>query len=155
MFILLFASGLSYGQIHLKKSNLSSAGGSTENGTTHIIYSVGEVAVQENTQGNTHLSEGFIGPDIITAVGIEDYTELTGIFTYPNPVETFLNIELPENKDYEIYLYNLNGQQLLKTKTSGLKNKQLNLSAYPSTIYMLIIIDRKMKKTKIIKIEKS
>lgn len=143
-----------YGQVDIKKSGLSSGGGSATVGNMQVIYTVGEVAVQENTQGNDHLSEGFIGTDILTAVDIEDYTELNGIAIYPNPVDTYLQIELPVEQDYEIYLFDLNGKQILQTGIDGNRYKQLNLSDLKTAVYMLIVVDRKNQKRKIIKIQK-
>ena len=144
-----------YGQVNIKKSNVSTGGGSATVGNTTLTYAIGEVSVREDTQGNTHLSEGFIGPDILTAVGIENYGELTGIEVYPNPVDTYLNLELPDTARYEIYLYELTGQQLLSVDTADDTRLQLNLSLYPPAVYMLMVVDRNNKKSKIIKIQKN
>jgi len=151
----LLACSLSYGQVNMKKSGISTGGGSATAGNTTLTYAIGEVAVQENTQGNIHISEGFIGPDILSAVGIEDYTELSGVAVYPNPVETYLQIELPAEQDYEIYLFDLNGKQILQTGTNGSSTKQLNLEHLQTAVYMLIVVDRKNQKQKILKIQKN
>ena len=157
IFFILVSLGVlaGYGQVDIKKSGLSTGGGSATVGNTTLTYAVGEVAVQENTQGNIHLSEGFIGPDILSAVGIEDYTELTGIAIYPNPVDTYLNLELPAEQDYEIYLFDINGKQILQTGTNGSNTKQLDLSHLQTAVYMLIVVDRNARKQKIIKIQKN
>ena len=154
LFLFLLTLTLGYGQVNIKKNSISTAGGSATVGNTSLTYAIGEVAVQENTQGNIHLSEGFIGPDIISAVGIEDYGELSGIGVYPNPVDTYLNIELSSAIDYEIYLYDINGKQLLYTGSTGETRKQLDFSTYKRAVYMLIVVDRKNHKRKIIKIQK-
>jgi len=151
----LLACSLSYGQVNIKKSSISIGGGSATAGNTTLTFAIGEVAVQENTQGNIHISEGFIGPDILSAVGIEDYTALNGTGIYPNPVDTYLQIELPAKQNYEIYLFDLNGKQILGSETDGDNQKQLNLSHLPVATYVLIIVDRKNKQRKIIKIQKN
>ena len=152
--LFLLSLSMSYGQVNIKKNSISTAGGSATVGNTSLTYAIGEVAMQENTQGNTHLSEGFIGPDILAAVGIEDYGELSGIGVYPNPVDSYLNIELSSAIDYEIYLYDISGKQLLNTVSTGNTRKQLDFSTYKRAVYMLIVVDRKNHKRKIIKIQK-
>jgi len=151
--ILLLLSYFSFGQTAIKKSNVSSGGGSQTNASTTVIYTIGEIAVQENINGNIHLSEGFIGPDIITVLGIENYTELQDISVYPNPVNDLLNIQLPENKNYEIHLFDLSGKELLFLQNDENK-QQLNLSDLPSSVYVLLVIDRKNNQSKMIKIQK-
>ena len=153
LFIILLVSCFVFGQTSLKKSAISTAGGSHTNGNTTLIFTIGEIAVQEQTQGNIHLSEGFIGHDIQVLTGIEYYSELQGINVYPNPVLTDLYIELPNNQNYEIRLFDITGKELIR-KQSLDKNKSLNLSALPANVYMLVIIDRIHRQIKSIKIQK-
>ena len=113
--LVLLTISFSFGQTTIKKSSISSGGGIVTQGNTTVLYTIGEVTVQENTVGTVHLSEGFIGPDMAALLDIEDYTQLQGINAYPNPVQTDLNISLPEYNNYELYLYDLNGKQLIST----------------------------------------
>ena len=145
---------LSFGQTAIKKENISTDGGSQTNGTTTVVYTVGEIAIQENSNGTIHLSEGFIGPDIITALKIDNYTGLQGVNIYPNPVQTDLNISLPEYQNYEIYLYDLNGKQLINTIIEDDNQTKLDLSTQKTGVYMLIVIDRNQQKRGIYKIQK-
>ena len=144
----------SYGQTEIKKSAISTAGGSHTNGTTTVISAIGEVAVQENNQGNIRLSEGFIGPDILTALGLENYDELNGLNIYPNPVDTRLFIEFPVVQDYEVYLYDLSGKQLIFSKINAKSKGEIDLTGYKTAVYMLIVVDVKNMKRKIVKINK-
>jgi len=68
--ILFLLTGFTYGQMQIKKSSISTGGGSASAGTTTVISAIGEVAVQENTQGTVHISEGFIGADIAVVLGV-------------------------------------------------------------------------------------
>lgn len=152
-FLALFVYVMGYSQIDVKKSSISTGGGSTTVGTTQIIYSIGEVAVQEHTQGTTHLSEGFIGPDLAEALGITDYGILSGISVYPNPVTNRFNISLPQSGSYEFYLYDLQGKQIFFRQVNDTQ-QNFDISRLTAAGYLLIVIDRenKLKKTfKIIK----
>jgi hypothetical protein len=150
--VLLFIT-LGFGQTTIKKSSISSGGGSATVGNTSVVYTIGEIAVQENTVGSVHLSEGFIGPDI-AVLGIEDYGQLQGVNIYPNPVETDLNISLPEYNNYELYLYDLNGKQLINTTITDENQTIMDLSVQKTGMYLLIIVDRKNKKNATYKVQK-
>ena len=125
----------------LYKTSFAPAGGSGSDGTQKIIYTTGEIFVKENTVGNTHLSEGFIGPDLAHQMGIEHYGLLKGVVLYPNPVSDRLHIRLPENKSYEIYLYDITGKELIHKKIQG-KKTVLDLHDYLPGNYLLVVIDR-------------
>jgi len=151
-FIAIFVFSLGFAQTTIKKSNISTDGGSYTVGTTQVVYTVGEVAVQENTAGTSLVSEGFIGPDIVQALGVADYTELQNISVYPIPVDTDLNIELPNHIDYKVYLYDLNGKQLVHFNINN--SYTIDMSDYTAGVYLLIIIDEQHKSMKQIKVEK-
>jgi len=144
----------SFGQTTIKKSSISSGGGIVTQGNTTVLYTVGEVVVQEQTVGNTHLSEGFIGPDMAALLGIEDYTQLDGVKAYPNPVQNNLNINLSDYNNYEIHLFDLNGKELLTVNIEDDIETQLNLSQFRTGMYIMTIIDKENKKASTIKIQK-
>jgi hypothetical protein len=143
---------LGFGQTAIKKSSVSSGGGVATQGTLSMVYTVGELAIQENTVGTVHLSEGFIGPDIIAAMGVEDYTQLDGVNVYPNPVKTNVNIELPDYNNYEIRVFDLTGKELMLVNIEDDNRTRLNLSQLKSGMYLLSIIDREHKLSRIIKL---
>ena len=151
--LVFFLYTIGFSQTIIKKSSISTGGGSATVGTTQVIYSIGEVAVQENTQGTTYVSEGFIGPDISQTLGITDYDTLTGISVYPNPVTDRFNIGLPQSGNYEIYLYNLQGKQILFRLSQDIK-ESIDISRLTSAGYLLVVIDRENKLKKIVKIIK-
>ena len=155
--LLIAISSITFGfsQTELRKSSLSTGGGSASVGTTQVIFTVGEVAIQENTQGNTHVSEGFIGPDIATLVGIQDYGTLQGVQVFPNPVKDNVQINLPEDNAYEIRLFDLNGKELWIKQVENVEQTQYDLSRLQTGTYLLVIIDRKHKLSRIVKLQKS
>ncbi len=142
-----------YGQTTVKKSSISTSGGSYTNTNTTLLFTVGEIVIQEKTTGNIHISEGFIGPDINGVTGIEDYDELYGLHVYPNPVQTDLQIQLPANGTYEVHLFDLTGKELINRKINDM-TMTLNLSRLPASVYLLVIIDRLHQQVKTLKIQK-
>ncbi len=141
-------------QIELKKTSLAPFGGSSESGNLSIVHIAGEIANKENNQGNYHLSEGFIGPDLTRLLGLNDYEILSGIKVFPVPVSNVLNVQLGQSGTYEIYLFDLTGKQLSQTQTNE-KQITLEMSHLPAANYILMVIDRKNKTYKYIKIQKN
>jgi len=144
-----------FGQTAIKKSSLSTGGGSHTVGNTTLTYAVGEVAVQENSAGGILLSEGFIGPDIINATGINDYGQLQNVSVFPNPVINDLHLVLPQAKDYEIFIFDLTGKEVMHRNDSFDTDNLINLSEFKTGVYMLIVIDRENKQQATFKITKT
>ncbi len=140
-------------QTAVKKSSISTGGGSHTNGNMQIIYAIGETAISEIDQGTKHLSEGFVGPDILTALGVEDYSEINGLQYYPNPVENNLNFKLPDNDNYEIYVFDMTGKALMQQKINQ-DSSRINMQNLPVANYLVIVINKQNKTKKIIKIQK-
>ena len=140
-------------QVEVRKNSLSTGGGSSNVGTTHLVFTIGEIAVQENTQSSIHVSEGFIGPDIAQLLGIEDYASLEGVHIFPNPVKSTLNVNIPNQEgNYSVYLFDLQGKILMSKSVDS--DFQLNMSTYPTAVYLLSIIDNQQKRKSIIKVQK-
>ena len=152
---LLLLTCITYGQTQIKKSAVSTGGGSATTGTVTVISAIGEVAVQEQSQGNIHISEGFIGPDIAIALGIQDYGILQGISVFPNPVQDNLSLQMQNTGNYEIFLYDINGKQLLHKQITAENQAVYNLANYAPATYLLIVIDRKNHLSKQFKIIKN
>jgi len=153
--IILFLLNISigYGQVNIKKSSVSTVGGSATVGSTSLTYAIGEVAVQENTQGNTHLSEGFIGPDILQALGVEEFSELQGVKIYPNPVADYIHIDLSQSGNYRMYLFDLNGKLINDYQTVE-DTYDINVENLQAAVYLLIIVDNEHKLKSMLKIQK-
>jgi len=152
--IILILTGISgFAQTDIRKSSISSGGGSVKVGSMQVVYAVGEVAVQENTQSNIHISEGFIGKDIGVALGVEDFGIMTGVKVYPIPVSDLLNISLSENGNYEYFITNISGEKLVE-KTGNELSKKIDLTGLPSGVYLLTIVERGHKKVVSVKIVK-
>ena len=145
---------LSFSQVELKKTSLSSGGGVASSGSLYMVYAIGEVGVQEADAGNIHLSEGFVGPDMTYLLGVEDYGQLEGLQIYPNPVKDKLNIQLPETGNYEVYLFDLTGKQLWQNNIENNSYFSYQMRDYKPGIYLLTVVDRENKKSLTFKVQK-
>jgi hypothetical protein len=143
--LFLFITGLSSGQT-LRKSSLSTGGGSGESSGMYLVYAIGEIGVREASAGNLYLSEGFIGPDLYAIMGVEDYETLGGISLYPNPVKTDLHVKLPYTGDFEIRIYDLGGKEVFETVAENKNSFTVNVSSYSPGTYIIGIADRSNKK---------
>ena len=152
--ILIFLSTLTcFSQVKIKRSSLSPGGGVYTSGNITLVSSVGELKTIEKSNGNIHLSEGFINPNILVALKIEDYDELTGIRIYPNPVKDDLHIEFSKNDTYELHLFDVTGKEIFVKPENGLRSV-INMSGYPAGIYILSVVDRNNKRVKTFKFRK-
>ena len=128
-------------QTQIRKSSLSSGGGSSHVGNTTVIYALGEVAVAESTQGTTHVSEGFVGPDIAALMGVENYTNLTSVQVYPNPATNELHIAFGRTGNYRVSLFDASGKQIYTQTVSGEDSLILPVSSLATGIYFVGIVD--------------
>ena len=151
-FITIFAISISFGQTAVKKNNISSGGGVATNGNVTVLSTVGEVVIKENTQGTIHISEGFISPNIMTSLGVNEYSQLHGVNAFPNPTVKYVDVNIKDNKQVEVQLINENGQLLIQEKGNAFR---LNLEKYKTGIYLLIVKDTKTKQVVTYKIIKA
>ena len=135
--LLLSISG--FGQTVITKSNISSGGGTATAGTTRIIYTVGEVAVNETTQGTVHISEGFINSEFVNETGLSDYRQNElNVSVFPNPAKDFVNVKFPDTKSYEIDLYSADGK-IITTYTTNSTIEQIPVNNLSSGEYLMIV----------------
>jgi len=142
-----------FGQVKIKRSSLSPGGGISKSGSITLVSSVGELKTEEKDNGNTHLSEGFINPDIMVALKVEDYEELSGIKMYPNPVKDNLYVKFSTGEAYELHLFDVSGNEIF-IKPDNVSKAVINMTGYPTGIYILGVVDRKNKKVKTFKFRK-
>ncbi|MFK5878289.1 MAG: hemagglutinin protein [Flavobacteriaceae bacterium] len=80
---LLLIGNLLYSQ-SISKSSIDSGGGTSSNGGVQIMYTIGEVNVQELSAGNIQASEGFINPEIQLAIKLNPTVFLQGASINPS-----------------------------------------------------------------------
>jgi len=81
-------------------------------------------------------------PNFISLLQIENYGLLKKAQAFPLAVNDYLNIDLSEYGDYEIYLFDINGQKILKRKIHNDIQSSFDLNNLRSGAYILYIIDR-------------
>ncbi len=145
----------SFGQTRIKKDNISSSGKTIQNNNKSLVYTVGEVAVKENTVNRKNLSEGFISPDIFSNADYETFGILQSVQIYPNPVKNILHLEFHYISDFNINFYDLNGKLLWQKNLKDDNHIAINLKNYNPGIYILVITDNIQKKLLMTKIEKT
>jgi len=151
--ILFFISLTTFSQTAIKKSSIDSGGASVTNGNTTIIYTVGEVVIQEETVGNIHLSEGFIGKDIQKVLGVSNFELFNEFKIYPNPTSDYVNIIFNKSSNYEISITDLNGRKINQFKSKKCSNT-IDVSSLSTGIYLIVLKDIETNKYNTIKLIK-
>lgn len=153
IFIFIWVS-VSFGQTQLRKTCVSSGGGSFVNAGVYMIYAVGEISNREINFNSTLLSEGFIGPDFATLLDINDYEVMHNVNVFPNPVKDNLQVKLSSIDDYKIYLFSLNGKFIFENDIINENQASYHLKDLRAGVYMLVIISNLQKKSVTIKLQK-
>ena len=143
--LILFISLAGFSQTAIEKSTIDSGGATTTNGTLTIVYTIGEVAVQENTNGTIHISEGFIGTDTMSSLGLGDYTQLAGVQLYPNPATDFVNLRFSKEANYEIYIYDLLGKEVNTYQVNNSNTQRIALGQLPNAVYLVLVKNENTK----------
>ena len=152
--IALFTSIISFSQTAIQQSSISNGGASTTNGTLSIFYSIGEVAVNETSSGNIHISEGFVSSETLNVLGVINYFPIDNIQIYPNPTIDFVNINFGELDMYTISIFNNLGKELKTIKTNK-AIEQVSFENYESGVYIILIRNSQKQLYKTFKLIKS
>ena len=125
------------------------AGGTASGNGGSVTYTVGQIAVQTNSDGTVSISEGVQQPYEISVVGVDDYPGITlNAVLFPNPTQgnvqlTIVNLQF----EGEVKVFDSNGKFLLSKKIEG-ENTALDLSPYaPATYYVNVYSGKKMLKS--------
>jgi len=134
------------------KTSWAPDGGSARTGNTVIQYTMGEVFVREAGTA-THLSEGFIGPDMEAFLRMTEMPPVEGLHIYPNPVKDYLQLRFDRQAYYQVRIYDLSGKKLMETEVNG-RRLQLDLRPLQSGYYLLIVTQPDENRFSSIKIQK-
>tara|TARA_B110000003_G_C16532195_1_gene489344 strand:+ start:163 stop:627 length:465 start_codon:yes stop_codon:yes gene_type:complete len=135
LLILLFFPMIGFGQI-LSPSVIGSAGASFNNSTFSTDLTVGEVTI-ETFNNITILTQGF--HQVIEDINIDIVNLNLNIKVYPNPTSNFLIIELEQNVNADLFVYDINGKLVIKDKLNKEQQKQLDFSFLNQGNYLLHI----------------
>ena len=143
--LILLTSLTAISQTAIEKSTIDSGGATTTNGTLTMVYTIGEVAVQENTNGTVHISEGFIGTDTMSSLGLDAYTPLAGVQLFPNPATDFVNLRFSKVANYEINIYDLLGKEVTTYQVSNSDTQRIALGQLPNAVYLVLVKNENTK----------
>jgi len=118
----------------IENFSIDSGGASTTNGNIIVLYTIGEVNVEEQNAGNILLSEGFISSNFGETLSIIQVSPTEHqVLLYPNPVEDVFYVSSTEPVT-QLSLYNVRGKQIAKTNQT-----QMRVSDLASGVYMVKI----------------
>lgn len=123
-------------------------GGSAENATHRISYSMGQIAVGSNLSATHQLNEGMQQPLVVETVDIAGSTLENALTVYPNP--TTMSVTLKRDGDItpaEVRLYTLDGR-LLRSERWDEAMLSINLNEYATGVYLLQVNQKTYKITK-------
>jgi hypothetical protein len=147
----------------LNHSVVASEGGIDSNNDISLEWTLGEIAVATLYSKTTMITEGFHQPSLTVSDYYETYNSkvphqsISKIKVVPNPVKSIVNIqmEFSEESALNISLINLAGTQLLEKLNQNPKDSfELNLSGFPSGIYLLRFTDQEGRVVQTFKLSK-
>ena len=121
----------------IEKYSIDSGGSNAAAGNIQVLYTIGEVAVQEASVGNIILSEGFIS-STSTTLSYNDDKLLNKFLLYPNPTYSTVNIDLGEKyQNIILDIYDIMGKQVHNTSYSNKKAITLNTEHLKPGLYLV------------------
>ncbi|MCL8009303.1 T9SS type A sorting domain-containing protein [Gelidibacter japonicus] len=122
----------------IEKFSIDSGGNITSNDNIAILYTIGEVNVQELNAGNILLSEGFISSNFGETLNIEVSSIDNQLLLYPNPAKdlvTFANLPLGET---QIKVFDLSGKEVF-SKHINAETTTINTTNFANGVYLVRI----------------
>ena len=144
-FILTFA----FSAMLSAQSSLVGTGGEATGNGGSVSYSVGQIAVQSNSDGTASVSEGVQQPYEISVVGVDNYPGITlHAVLYPNPTQGRLKLEISNLQfEGEVKVFDVDGKYLLSNKIEG-ETTEFDISSYaPGTYYVNVYSGKQTLKT--------
>lgn len=114
----------------IEKFSIDNGGASVTNGNITLLYTIGEVNVQELNAGNILLSEGFINSNFGETLNITEVNPIENqLLLYPNPAQEvfYVSSSLPIT---QLTLYDVTGKQIAKTNATQMKVEHLSAGVY-------------------------
>jgi hypothetical protein len=116
---------------------VNSSGGILQNGSNVLVFSAGETAIARYSSSTNRLTEGFLQPHFVAAVGIAEF-HVPDFRFYPNPVTGSLFIENSNPGIKSLRLYNALGQEIMEV---GATDKMIDMSGLRPGLYIMAARD--------------
>ncbi len=121
----------------IEKFSIDSGGNIASSSNITILYTIGEVNVQELNAGNILLSEGFISSDFgeTLSVGYEDSIG-NQLLLYPNPAKDLVIIDNIPHGEIQMIVFDVNGKELV-SKIANTQTARIDTSNLPNGVYIV------------------
>lgn len=134
------------------QSALVGTGGEASGSGGSVSYSVGQIAVQSNSEGSTSISEGVQQPYEIQTIGIDNYPGITlNAVVYPNPTQgtVILSIDSFDSFSDIVFarLYDGNGKQIRVIRIADHQTEIGMESLSTGTYYLNLFSGKQMLKS--------
>lgn len=137
------------------QSDIVPFGGDATDGSVTVSYTVGQVAVQVNSDGGTTIYEGVQQPYEIQIIGIDNYPGITlNAMVYPNP--TVENVQLKIDNEQlkgEVRVSDMSGKLLFLKRIEGMIT-EIPMSDFATGTYFVNVCkgQQMLKSFKVIKL---
>lgn len=155
--ILLLCVALQTGALEvLSQSNVMSAGGDSSSPSGSVSFSIGQVDYIQASSSSGSMSQGVQQPfEIFQIIGVEELTGEMNISAFPNPTNSFVQIQLDgNNSNLQLHLYDAIGNLIQSTNMNAIQTT-LDLSSFANGIYYLRVLNAENKQVKTIKLIKT
>ena len=134
------------------QSALVGTGGEAAGSGGSVSYSVGQIAVQSNSEGSTSISEGVQQPYEIQTIGIDNYPGITlNAVVYPNPTQgtVILSIDSFDSFSDIVFarIYDGNGKQIREIRIADHQTEIGMESLSTGTYYLNLFSGKQMLKS--------
>jgi hypothetical protein len=136
---------------------LSSTGGFWQNSSGTIAYTLGEVVIGTQANGNQTITQGLHQTEIV--VTYIDYLPVNGlqVLAYPNPASDYVTLRFDKSvmQNIEFIMIDMNGKLLLREKPESAEVTVSLVAINPGVYFIRIFMNsRKIQTIKIVKIHK-
>ena len=120
----------------IEKFSIDSGGAALSVGNIQIVYTIGEVVIQEYSSGNVAVSEGFISENLLQfSLSNDDFVDtFFEISLYPNPVIDYFQISGLKEKT-NLVIYDSMGKEVLR-KNQYL-NEKIDIENFYTGVYLV------------------
>ena len=125
----------------IEKFSIDNGGSSTSTGSIQILYTLGEVSVQEYSLGNLQVSEGFINSFPEGTLGLVTETA-ENILLYPNPAHDRFYVRGTQPIK-QLMLYDMSGKLMASTDQN-----QMAVDHLASGVYFVQIVTQATSEVK-------
>ena len=146
-----------YSSVAFAQSDIVPSGGTTMGNGGVVSFTIGQIEVQSNGDGNTNISEGVQQPYEIQIVGVDNYPSITlNAIVYPNPtrgnVQLKIDYEDWTSIDKEVQIYDGIGKCILIMKIEE-EDTEIPISDLATGTYFVNVIGdtRVLKSFKVVK----